>query len=78
MYLILTCGNAHGGSAEIAKNYCDSIGIKAAYINTVLMVDNFLPAFDMNEQTALDKKVDEQIVRIKEDIQNKKSYVQTT
>lgn len=25
------------------------------------MVDNFLPAFDMNEQRAIDKKVDEQI-----------------
>lgn len=76
LYLLLTYGNAHGGSAEIAKKYCDDIGIKVDYINTILMVDNFLPAFDMKEQMAIDKKVEEQIAQIKEDIQGKKVYVQ--
>lgn len=29
-----------------------AIGKKADYINTIKMVDNFLPGFDMNEQIA--------------------------
>lgn len=71
-YLVLTYGNRHGGAVELAQNYLISIGKKADYINTVLMVDNFLPAFDMTQQMALDKKVGEQIEVIKTDIENKK------
>ena len=40
------------------------------------MVDNFLPAFDMDEERRLDKKVDDQIVAIKLDIQSRKYAVQ--
>lgn len=76
LYLILTYGDAHGGAAQIAEEYCDSIGLRAAYINTVLMVDNFLPGFDMEEQTAMDKKVEEQAARIKEEVESNKEYVQ--
>ena len=51
-YLVLTYGNIHGGAAELAEQFLASCGKKADYINTVLMVDNFLPAFDMEEQLA--------------------------
>lgn len=76
LYLILTYGKRHGGAAELAKKYLDSIGKKAAYINTVLMVDNFLPAFDMAKEMALDKKVQDQLALIKADIENRKRSVQ--
>lgn len=49
-YIILTYGNRHGGAAELAKNLCDACGIAVNYINVILMVDNWLPNFDMNEQ----------------------------
>lgn len=76
LYLILTYGARHGGAAEIARNYLESIGKKADYISTVLMVDNFLPAFDMTQQVALNKKVDEQITAVKADIDKKKCKIQ--
>lgn len=76
-YMILTYGNRHGGAAELADELANRIGITAAYINTIMMVDNFLPAFDMDEQRKLDKKVDEHIAEIKADIQKKKFAVQT-
>lgn len=54
-YILLTYGNRHGGAAEPAKEYAESLGIHPAYINVILMADNFLPGFDMEEQKALDK-----------------------
>lgn len=74
-YILLTYGNRHGGAAELAKEYAESLGIHPAYINVILMADNFLPGFDMEEQKALDKKVEEQIRRIQTDIAQKKSYI---
>ena len=74
-YMILTYGNRHGGAAELAQNMLKGIGIHASYINVLLMVDNFLPGFDMNEQKAIDKKVDEHIKMIQEDIENEKEYI---
>lgn len=74
-YMILTYGNRHGGAAELAQKMLEGIGIKADYINVVLMVDNFLPGFDMNEQKLIDKKVDEQLDRVKEDIEAGREFI---
>lgn len=75
-YLVLTYGARHGGAAEIAKNYLKSIGKEVNYISTIMMVDNFLPGFDMTKQLSLDKNVDEQINAVKADIDNKKCEIQ--
>ena len=74
-YILLTYGNRHGGAAELAKEYVEGLGIHPAYIDVILMADNFLPGFDMEEQKRLDKKVEEQIRRIQADIAQKKSYI---
>ncbi len=74
-YMILTYGNRHGGAAELAQKLLDDLRIHPSYINLVLMVDNFLPGFDMNEQRALDKNVDGQIERIMQDITARKEYI---
>lgn len=74
-YMILTYGNRHGGAAELAEKMLTGLGITPAYINTVLMVDNFLPGFNMNQQKALDKKVDEQICSIKHDLETEKIFI---
>ena len=75
-YMILTYGNRHGGAAELAEALCNECGIRPSYINTVLMVDNFLPAFDMNQQTKLDKKVEEQLAAVTADIRRRRQYIQ--
>ena len=71
-YMILTYGNRHGGAAELAKQLCGECGIDVKYINILLMVDNWLPAFDMDEQKKADKKVDEQIAAVRADIRARK------
>lgn len=50
----------------------DSISRKAAntfdYVNTLMMVDNWLPNFDMNEQIKMDKHIPENLQKITTDI----------
>lgn len=67
-YIILTYGNRHGGAAELAKELCDECGITVNYINVIMMVDNWLPSFDMNEQKKIDKKVEENLKLILDDL----------
>ena len=74
-YMILTYGNRHGGAAELAKQLCDECGINVQYINILWMVDNWLPAFDMDEQKKVDKKVDEQVAVIRADIAARKAMI---
>lgn len=74
-YMILTYGNRHGGAAELAKLLCEECGVDVKYINILWMVDNWLPAFDMNEQTAINKKVDAQIAAICADLSVRKAMI---
>lgn len=67
-YLILTYGARHGGAAELAAGFLKTTQISPAYIATLLMVDNFLPVFDMNEEMKLDKDVDENLQKLRDDI----------
>ena len=74
-YMILTYGNRHGGAVELAENMLKEFDIQPSYINVLLMVDNYLLAFDMDKQKVLDKKVDNHIRIIQNDIQSSKHYI---
>ena len=74
-YMVLTYGNRHGGAAELAKKLCAECGISVNYINVLLMADNWLPSFDMNNQKNLDKKVEDQIAAIRRDILARRNYI---
>ncbi len=73
-YLLLTYGNRHGGASELARSFAEEQGIHPSYINVILMADNFLPGFDMEIQRQLDKKVDQQIRKIKDDIIKRRCF----
>lgn len=74
-YLILTYGNRHGGAAELAKQLCEECDVAVNYINVIVMVDNWLPSFDMNEQKKLDKHVEENIGKIVEDLKQRRNAI---
>ncbi|WP_195282386.1 EFR1 family ferrodoxin [Harryflintia acetispora] len=76
-YVVLTYGNRHANAVELADAAIERAGKRADYITTLLMVDNFLPAFDMEEQESLDKRVEEQLASIRSDIWAKKAGRQT-
>ncbi|MBQ7811682.1 MAG: flavodoxin family protein, partial [Bacteroidales bacterium] len=67
-FAVLTYGNNRGASPEVWDEFATSCGYKFNYITTVLMVDNWLHAFDMNEQMKIDKKIPEQLERIHADL----------
>lgn len=75
-YIVLTYGALHGGAAELANDYLKSVGKKADHITSIVMVDNFLPNFDMVEQCAIDKKTPENLAIIKADIDKKKHKIE--
>ncbi len=77
-YIVITYGCHHGGVAERVQAYLESIGKRADYINTVIMLDNALPVFDMEEQRKLDpeKRVDEHLAAIKANIDSRKREIQ--
>lgn len=76
LFAVLTYGNRHGGAVELAAAEFERAGKKADYITTLLMVDNFLPAFDMDKQKEEDKHTDEFLAKIKSDTESEKRCFQ--
>jgi len=74
-YMVLTYGNRHGGAAELALQLCTKYGIQPSYINVLMMVDNWLPSFDMEEQIKLDKNAEEHLAEITADIQSRRKMI---
>ena len=67
-FAVLTYGNNRGASPEVWDEFASGCGYKFHYITTILIVDNWLHAFDMNEQMKIDKKIPEQLEHIKADL----------
>lgn len=71
-FAVLTYGNRKCNAVEI----WDDISWRASnpfdYIATLIMVDNWLPNFDMNEQIKIDKHIPENLQRINDDIASRK------
>ncbi|MGN0975613.1 MAG: EFR1 family ferrodoxin [Gemmiger sp.] len=75
-YLLLTYGNRHANAVELAQAACRDSGKQPDYIRTVRMVDNFLPAFDMDEQMRMDKQVGRQLAGIQDDIARRRHDIE--
>ena len=60
--------HCRGASPEVWDEFATSCGYKFNYITTVLMADNWLHSFDMNEHIKIDKKIPEQLECIKSDL----------
>ena len=76
-YIILTFGYCQGGATTRLDEYLRDIGKPAAYINVLKMVDNALPAFDIENELKIDpeKKVEKHLAAIQLDIAARKRLV---
>ena len=74
-FSVITFGNFAANVADWWNNYCNEHGIINNYVNTILMVDNYLPVFDMNEQLKIDKHIPDQLIAIKNDINEHKQFI---
>lgn len=71
-FAVLTYGNRKCNAVEIWDDISRRAGNPFDYIATLIMVDNWLPNFDMNEQIKIDKHIPENLQRINDDIASRK------
>ncbi len=76
MFSVITFGNASVNVCQWWDKFAKDNGVSFHYINSILMVDNYLPVFDMNQQMRIDKHTDENLAKIIKDLTARKSYVQ--
>lgn len=74
LFAILTYGNRKCNAVEIWDDISRQAGKKFDYINTLIMVDNWLPNFDMNEQILIDKHIPENLAKISSDLDNRRRW----
>ena len=73
-FAVLTYGNRKCNAVEIWDKTSKAAGYTFDYITTIVMVDNWLPSFDMNEQMKIDKHIPENLQRITADLQNRRHW----
>lgn len=75
-FAILTFGARKCNAVEILDEITQKAGYRFDYINTLIMEDNRLPNFDMNEQVKMDKHIPENLAAIKDEIISHKLWMQ--
>lgn len=75
-FAVLTYGARKCDAVEIWDRISRDAGNSFDYINTIVMVDNWLPNFDMNEQIRIDKRIPENLQKITADIERQRHWHQ--
>lgn len=73
-FAVLTYGARKCNAVEIWDGISRKSGNGFDYIGTIVMVDNWLPNFDMNEQMKMDKRIPENLRRITADIDGQRHW----
>ena len=73
-FAVLTYGARKCNAVEIWDDISHKAGNPFDYITTIVMVDNWLPNFDMNEQMKIDKRIPENLQRISADLAAQKHW----
>lgn len=73
------CVGTYGANSTIFPEYTQKLGsehgINFNYINTIKMVDTYLPFYDMEQQKAEDKHIPEQLAAIKASINSREDFI---
>lgn len=73
-FAVLTYGMRKCNAVEIWDGISRKAGNAFDYIGTIVMVDNWLPNFDMNEQMKIDKHIPENLAKITSDLNNRRRW----
>lgn len=73
-FAVLTYGMRKCNSVEIWDGISRKAGNAFDYIGTIVMVDNWLPNFDMNDQMKIDKHIPENLAKITSDLSNRRRW----
>lgn len=77
-FTIFTFGMRKCSVVEVWDLESRESGYPMDYINTILMVDNWLHHFDMAEQRKMDKQIPEQLAAIRQELDNHRHWLQPT
>jgi ferredoxin len=75
IFVIMTYGNKLGGGTNWFVKFAKNNNIHIHYADGLLMIDNYLPIFDMEKQKLKQKNIDENFNRILSDINQDKQYI---
>lgn len=73
-FAVLTYGMRKCNAVEIWDGISRKAGNVFDYIGTIVMVDNWLPNFDMNDQMKIDKHISENLAKITSDLSNRRRW----
>lgn len=73
-FAVLTYGMRKCNAVEIWDGISRKAGNAFDYIGTIVMVDNWLPNFDMNDQMKIDKHIPENLAKITSDLSNRRRW----
>ncbi|MFZ5967413.1 MAG: EFR1 family ferrodoxin [Bacillota bacterium] len=77
IFAVATYGGFSGAATRHLLEIGKRNGIEFSYINEILMVDNYLPMYDINEELKKEpkKKIEENLAQIIKDIEAEKKYI---
>lgn len=76
LYMIITYGHDISDAPEFtARLAAGEWALRVDYIAPILMVDNFLPVFDINEETAMEKREDQQLDAALRDVLARRKHI---
>ncbi len=80
LFGIMSYGAYAGASSKHLMQIGEESGNRFAYINTIKMVDNWLPGFNMEKQQQSEhkKKIEEKLSSIQQDIAQSKQWIRST
>ena len=76
LWAIATYGNRSLNAAELFDEIARKQGLQFNYITSLLMVDNFMPVFDMNDEMRKEKKEDRWIEYIRRDVDERRNWIE--
>ncbi len=74
IFAVMSCGNMSAGGIQHFLTLATHAGIELSYTNEILMIDNYVPMYDMEQQRqhAPKKHIEEHLETIVGDIRSKK------
>lgn len=76
IFSVITYGNFAANVCEWWNKFANEQGLPQQYIKSLMMVDNYLPVFDMNEQITIDKHTDENLATIIQEVAAHEEYIE--
>jgi ferredoxin len=77
LFAVATCGSGAGMVLSDLQKIAEAHNIQFDYLNTLVMVDNFLPVFDIESEIKKlpEKRTEENLSQIVDDIKKRKEYI---